>query len=1301
MGSAMADSGIRVEKLNGNNYATWKFRVRMLLIRDDVWDIVDGTELSPEESPVEIAKWKKRDNKALATICLSVEDSQLVHVKDARSSFEAWSSLKNHHEKSSLANRLFLRKRMYSTRLERGGNMEEHISSVVMLADQLRNSGDKISDAEVVTVLLCSLPDDYDSLITALESRSESDLTLEFVKSRLNHESIKQKESEKKAESAFKAKINFGAKKNRQQQPVSSTENVEKRSCFQCGNPGHLKRNCPRKSGPARTQQAKRAEVKPAEYCFSASVRTRCEEDYWLVDSGATSHMTSCKELFDSISQIKKTICLADDRLVCTAGIGDISVITEDGFNLVLKDVLYVPDLGASLLSVNKIVKNGFQVSFSDKFCYVCKDNEVIIKASNDNGLFKISFETISAKKASVTEDSSILWHRRLGHINASYLKKMNLPVSINDEELSKCEACALGKLSRPPFPSSTNRQSTSILELVHSDVCGPMSESFGGKRYFVTFIDDFSRLTVAYPIRCKSEVFEKFVNFHRFMSESSGHKLRVIRSDNGGEYVSKKFQQYCNDNGIEQQFTTPYSPQQNGLAERANRFLVEMARTLLIDAGMDKRFWAESLVTAVYIKNRTPAKKIDYLTPYEIWYGKKADISNFRVFGSYVYAHIPKEKRVKFDSKAKKYRFVGYQDGIKGYRLVDPATNQIIVSRDVRFDEVSSSSTTCRVEKSRSSNSIVVSSIGNEDSEESQEESDSEVRSSNETLVTSSVSADSSQIETASSQESSVRRSERTTKGVPPLRYEEAVYFAGCTSAIKVPSTYLEATSGKFANEWKQAADDEINSLVKNETWSLVKLPVGKVAIPTKWVFQIKTNENGEVSRLKARIVAKGFFQQFGRDYEDTFAPVARFSSIRTILSIAATEGMVIEQLDVASAFLQGNLEEEVYVTQPDGYVVSGKEDLVYRLHKSLYGLKQAPRQWNRTMHEFLVEISFERCEEDWCLYARRNGQSKSFILLYVDDLIMASTNQDEMAEIKASMSKRFEVKLLGELKFFLGIRIERDESKRIIKLSQKAYIEETLLRFGMESCKPARTPQETARCDKGKADSSSLSTNFPYREAVGSLMYIMVVSRPDLASSVGILSRRLDNPQDEDIRLVKRVFRYLKGTVDLKLYLGGKYDDQVLKAYVDADWAGDSSDRKSTSGYLTKINHSTVIWCSKKQATVAISTAEAEYVAAAIAIQDVIWLRSLLSTLGYGQVGPTEVLEDNQACIAMAKCPKNHGRVKHIDIKYHFIRDRIERNEIQINYCEGERMVADILTKPLPHPRFVQLRAQLGLLD
>ena len=767
-------------------------------------------------------------------------------------------------------------------------------------------------------------------------------------------------------------------------------------------------------------------------------------------------------------------------------------------------------------------------------------------------------------------------------------------------------------------------------------------------------------------------------------MEKSTGHALKCLRTDNGGEYTSLEFKTYLAKEGIRHELTVPKTPEQNGTAERMNRTLVESVRSMLADSKLPHRFWAEALSTAVYLRNRSPTKVLQGITPIEAWTGKKPDVSSLRIFGCTAYAHVPKDERQKLDSKARKCFFLGYGTDTKGYRLYDPSRARIIHSRDVLFNELGA-----EVEKEKSE----------KEKSEHHEMPEQQERKYMEVEVESgepSGGDDSSSPDSESAMELVPRRSERDRRN--PNRYGDWVAYI-TTDLPTEPSTLKEALGSQEAAEWQEAMKMEMDSLHSNDVWDLVKLPEGRKVIGSKWVFKRKLSPDGTVQRHKARLVAQGFSQKFGLDYEETFSPVVRFESVRMVIAAAAQHGLKLHQMDVTTAFLNGELQDEVYMKQPEGFIAPGQEDLVCKLKRSIYGLKQSPRCWNHVLDSHLKGMGFTQTASDPCLYVASEGEL-FIIAVYVDDIGLAAKSDQMMDQTKKALAKRFEMKDLGILHHFLGVKVDCNLVTGEVWIGQPVYTEKLLQKFGMEHSKPVSTPVNTDAKLIKKTEAGDDIDQRMYQAAVGSLLYLSTKTRPDIAFAVGKVARFCAGPAREHWEAVKRILRYLRGTSNSGL-LYCKSDSSGCVGFSDADWGGDHDDRKSTSGYVFLMGGTAVSWKSNKQSCVALSTAEAEYVALAAAAQEAKWLQRLTSDLLDYEIGATEIFEDNQSAICLAKTPQFHGRTKHIEIKYHFIRDEVESGNVKLEYCRSEDMIADMLTKGLPITQFVKLRQMIGIAD
>jgi hypothetical protein len=465
---------------------------------------------------------------------------------------------------------------------------------------------------------------------------------------------------------------------------------------------------------------------------------------------------------------------------------------------------------------------------------------------------------------------------------------------------------------------------------------------------------------------------------------------------------------------------------------------------------------------------------------------------------------------------------------------------------------------------------------------------------------------------------------------------------------------------------------------------------------VGSKWVFKVKTGPDGEIIKHKARVVAQGFTQIEGIDYDETFAPVAKLSSLRTLLAFAAEHNLEVHQMDVKSAYLNAPLKEEIYMEAPPGFDIP--EGMVFRLLKAVYGTKQGGRVWYEDIRATLEALGYTRLESDHAVFIRIIDGAISIISLYVDDITMLCKSLKVINQDKEALKRSYQMTDLGEISWILGIQITRDRDKGTIALSQEKFIEEILDRFKKSQVRPISTPalanEHLTKLSTPEIDAKS------YQSAVGALMYPMLGTRPDLAYAVGALGRHAANPGPEHQRALDRVFRYLRATSKQKLvYQRGSQDGNVVHGFVDADWASDTSDRKSTSGYVFKLAGGAISWSSKKQTSVAMSSTEAEYIAAAHAAKEAVWLRRLLTELGQPTLHPTLLHIDNQSAIAITRNPEFHDRTKHIEVRYHFLRHQHTQGEIDLVYKPTGEQVADALTKGLSREKHEKFREEMGV--
>ncbi|GJR48935.1 putative ribonuclease H-like domain-containing protein [Tanacetum coccineum] len=485
----------------------------------------------------------------------------------------------------------------------------------------------------------------------------------------------------------------------------------------------------------------------------------------------------------------------------------------------------------------------------------------------------------------------------------------------------------------------------------------------------------------------------------------------------------------------------------------------------------------------------------------------------------------------------------------------------------------------------------------------------------------------------------------------------------------------------------------EELLQFKLQQVWVLVDLPNGAKVIGTKWVYRNKKDERGVVVRNKARLVAQGHRQEEGIDYDEVFAPVARIEAIRLFLAFASFMGFIVYQMDVKSAFLYGTIDEEVYVSQPPGFVDPDHPTKVYKVVKALYGLHQAPRAWYATLSTFLEKHGYKRGTIDKTLFIRRNKKDIMLVQVYVDDIIFGSTNKSWCDEFEALMQSRFQMSSMGELTFFLGLQVK--QNKEGIFISQDKYVAEILKKFDLVNVKAAITPMETKLPLTKDEEAFDVDVHL-YRSMIGSLMYL-TASRPDIMYAVCVCSRFQVTPKTSHLNAVKRIFKYLKGKPNLGLWYP-RESPLDLEAFSDSDYGGSNLDRKSTTGGCQFLGQRLISWQCKKQTIVATSTTEAEYVAAANCCGQVLWVQNQLLDYGFNFMN-TKIHIDNESTICIVKNPVYHSKTKHIEIRHHFIRDCYEKKLISVEKIHTDLNVADLLTKPFDGPRFNYLVVSIGL--
>ncbi|OMO65653.1 hypothetical protein CCACVL1_21443 [Corchorus capsularis] len=768
---------------------------------------------------------------------------------------------------------------------------------------------------------------------------------------------------------------------------------------------------------------------------------------------------------------------------------------------------------------------------------------------------------------------------------------------------------------------------------------------------------------------------------------------------------------------GILHQMSCVDTPQQNGVVERKHRHILNVARALRFQAYLPLSFWGECVLTAVYLINYTPSPLLDGKTPFEMLFSKPPAYDHLKVFGCLCYALQKPKPNDKFSPRSSKCIFVGYPNGTKGYRVYDLTTKKIFVSRDVRFYEnqfpFENTSTSTNDQTvvplpalEDTDLSITHDSIPpNPPQEQPQphpptnppnQPSTRPQRTKTRPKRLDDCVCNNSKVDNSPSSLTHEASSGTLYSLSNFISYDNFhsshKAFLAAISLRDEPKSFSQAVKSP---QWREAMQKELAALENNNTWTLETLPPRKKPIGCKWIFKIKYKSDGTIERYKARFVAKGYNQIEGMDFHETFAPVAKLVTVRCLLAIAAIKNWELHQLDVNNAFLHGDLDEEVYMSLPPGY--GDKNDSrVCRVRKSLYGLKQASRNWFAKFFAALLEFGFIQSTVDYSLFTLTTGSSFLVVLVYVDDLIIAGDDSVRIRSLKQHLDSRFHIKDLGPLKYFLGIEVARSSSG--IFLCQRKYTLDILEECGMTDAKPSAFPMEQKH-NLTHDTGPPVQDPMQYRRLVGRLIYL-TITRPEISYAVHILSQFMNDPRQPHLDAALRVLRYLKSCPGQGIFFSSSSSPH-LTGFSDSDWASCPQTRRSTTGYITMLGSSPISWKTKKQTTVSRSSAEAEYRAMAATVSELLWLRSLLQTLGIPHQQPMALFCDNQVAIHIATNPVFHERTKHIELDCHFIRSHIQAKSIQTSHISSKLQLADIFTKALGRDQFQFLLRKLGIFN
>uniref|UniRef100_A0A2N9F8N5 Integrase catalytic domain-containing protein n=1 Tax=Fagus sylvatica TaxID=28930 RepID=A0A2N9F8N5_FAGSY len=1299
-------SNLMPVKLDSTNFIVWKHQLSSILRAYSMINFVDGTVQSPSRFLVdaegnstttvnpEFQSWDIRDQALLTLINSTLSPSVLPMVVGQDTAQSVWKTLEHRFTSTSRSNVLNLKIELHN--LKKGSeSVSSYLQKIKNSRDKLIAVGTLIDDEDLLHIILKGLPREFGPFCSSIRTRNapvsfeeimvllqteEQSLAESFDSGKdLNSMAIIEVEAEiiiteEEVDSAPTSHSNASTQGNTQfsnnQYPSSNaftqgnaqfSQNFQGKSensrplCQICGKLGHQALDCYH-----RMDFAYQGRHPPARLAAMASTSNSSQiqaGETWLTDTGATDHLTSNLDNLTGHTpyQGHDQVAVGNGQAIPIKNVGTGQLSTQI-CNFQLHNLLHSPKISSNLLSVHKLCKHNNCSCYFDSNKFMIQalpSGRVLYRGLSENGLYPI--HTQPSVPPSVSPSSSIqaflssknkwqLWHQRLGHpsdrVLVSAIPSLSSCISVNNKHVQHhCKHCLIGKMHKLPFVSS-QFQSTRPLELVHSDVWGPAPiNSSNGYRFYLLFVDDYSRFSWLYLLHRKSDVLQTFKHFQASVENQLSQKIKILRTDCGGEYTSNEFNTHCASHGIIHHFSCPHTPQQNGLVERKHRHVIESALTLLSNAGLSITYWSYAVSTAVHLINRLPTPTLSHQTPWEMLFHKPPDLVHLRTFGCLCFPYLRPYTTHKLQPRTTPCLFLGYPTYSKGYICLDPHTHRVYISRHVLFNEseflahlsLPSQSSPSPVNSSFDSTSwlaILAHSCTPPlipDSTPSQSvpipPADPPVQSIT-PIIQSPTSIPSPAIPVTQPHTPILESSPSTAAplptppSVPPLLsstisastnthpmhtrskngiFKPKIFHTSIPDYTQTePSTYL--TASKFP-QWCAAMHEEYSALQRQHTWTLVPPPCGKNIVGCKWVFKLKRNSDGTISRHKARLVAKGFHQQHGIDFAETFSPVVKPPTVRLILALAVTYNWPLRQLD------------------------------------------QTPS-----------------------LFIYRSGSTVAFLLLYVDDIVLTGNNAMFLSQLIINLSKVFELIDLGPLSFFLGLQIHRSSTG--LTLTQTKYATDLLHKHHMQHCSPCKTPC-VPHVRLSATEGTPLTDVHAYRSLVGALHYL-TFTRPDLSFAVHQVCQFMNAPTSIHLTAAKRILRYLQGTLDHGLhYTPGP---TTLSAFTDADWAGDPNDRRSTSGLLVFLGHNPITWSAKKQLTVSRSSTEAEVSSTCLCL-----------------------------CRTIASNPVFHARTKHIEVDFHFIRERVLRKDLQVQFVSTADQLADIFTKGLSSPRFRELQSKL----
>ena len=1314
----MADSSIyRVPKLIGNsNYDIWALRIESLLVKEGCYSImtINPADLTlARYSQDQLDELKQLEGKALSIIRLSLEDGPLLQTKEIKSPFTLWNNLQSLYQSKGFSSDFLLSKELINTTLAScNSNVEEYLQKIKRLINSLKARNLELPPKFIAALVLNNLNSKFDYLVTIItqDLRLDKPVDLDLIFSQILDESrrlqgIKSPSiSNPKTDTSKDVEMSLNTKESHKNSKFKSSIR-----CSFCKRIGHKEDQCYKKDPTKRppNKKLKKTLNTIEERSLNSIItvnNTKSVTDSnsnivtWILDSGATSHISYRKDIFSNLEPVDNIYIKwgNTNTLLKATAKGNIDItFTSTKIPIVLKDVLLVPELETNLLSLGQAVERGAEFRFNRNKSLAFKDNELLAIGNYTSKL--ATFTTYSNKAielASNTQqeqklDKTTLLHKRLGHIGTNSLNKLvqntkGLDIKVDTSKSFKdcityLESKQTSNISREPITTKVDN----FGDLIYIDLGGPIKPTTNrGYRYYITFLDYKTKYLEVELLKTRADLVQPIKEFITRLEVQDNKRLKLIQADN--ELNTKELIELSKEKGFIFRFTPPFNPEAKGGVERINRTLFDKIRALLFESQLPKRLWAEALLSAVYLYNRTPNSSINYITPYEAKYKAKPNIANIRIWGSLCYRKEPKEFLHKLDTRSKQYYLVGYTSN-NLYRLLDIKTNKVILTRDVRILEGIYYKSNIKEDLEIESEAPITRSSKKEESEDSNKL----ITKTHPKVV----------INNKKDRETSIQRGTNTS--IESKIFEE-IYYTSKTEDC--PKNYKAVLKDINKDNYLAAMQKEIDQLNKNKTWSLVPRPSDTPVLKGRWVLTKKHQFDNLI--YKARWVAKGFLQEKEVNYKETFANTSKPNIIRFLLAIFSALNWEIYSWDIKQAFPNALIDTTIYIEQPDGFIDPNYPNSVCKLNKALYGLKQASRQWQKLLASLLAKLDFTPLQTDTATYI--SYSKRVIIATHVDDLLIFAKEKQIIDTLFKDLSSvsTLEIKNLGEVREFLGVEIYRDRSSRSLYITQEKYISRLLARFNKENIKPKQSPLPPSiklESNKGEADPIDIKR---YQQEIGALIYITTFTRPDLAYAVNSLARYMSNPSMDHFNSLNYLWGYIKNTKDLALCYNLNKDLESsqssplepgnlgktinLIGSTDSDWGGDFISRRSTTGYIFLLNNnknnSAIAWLSKLQKTVALSSAEAEFMAYKEAVKESLYLNFFIKEISslVPIFNRTNIIKtDSQSAIELTKNPNYHARTKHVDIRYYFVREKVENKEIEFLYQPTTTLLADNLTK------------------